>query len=161
VTQPQDPLRADLDEAWRQYQLLAAKVEPGQGEGGRRVQPSSRPPLQVDPVSHMDELRRYLAWWIGQARWSLQPTIRIDITNRTGARCPYCYGTLIAWLYGDNPEPPEVVCLNRLANTHARAAPEGGNPWRWEKQDWARLGVLTGMRDDERFTTLRGETATA
>lgn len=156
-----DSFRADLDEVWRLHELLSAKVEPAQGEGGRRPQPSSRPPLQVDPVSHIDELRRYLHWWIGQARWSIQPTRRIDITTRTGATCPYCAGPLVAWLYGDNPEPPEVVCLNRQADTHARAAPEGGNPWRWERHEWARLGVLTGVRDDARFTTLRQQANTS
>ena len=160
MTRVPDPLRDDLDEVWRLHQLLAGKVEPVQGEGGRRPRPASRPPLQVDPVSIMDELGRYIRWWIGHARWNLQPTKRIDITTRTGAVCPYCAGPLVAWLYGDNPEPPEVVCLNREADIHARAAPEGGMPWRWEKAEWARLGVLTGVRADARFTTLRDQTAT-
>ena len=162
MPQVPDSLRVDLDEVWRLHELLAAKVEPSQGEGGhRRPQPSSRPPLQVLPVSHMNEGERFLRWWIAEGRFALQPTIRISITTRTGATCPYCAGELIAWLYGDNPEPPEVVCLNRQADTHARAAPEGGNPWRWEKHEWPRLGVLTGVRDDARFTTLRGQANTA
>jgi hypothetical protein len=156
-----DPLRADLDEVWRLHELLAAKVEPAQGEGGRRPQPASRPPLQIDPVSLMEELRRYLGWWLGQARWSLQPVKRIDITVRTGVTCPYCgVGKLVGWLRDDDPEEPgrfqpdEVVCLNREADQHARAAPEGGAPWRWTKDEWARLGVLTGVREDRRFTTI-------
>ena len=146
---------ADLDELGRLYQLLAAKVPPAQGDSGRRPQPGSRPPLQVEPVSLMDEMERAASYQIAQARWNLQPVKRIDITTRTGARCPYCAGDLVAWLYGEDPEPPEVVCLQRDADIHARAAPEGGMPWRWEKRDWPRLGVLTGVRDDARFTTIQ------
>jgi hypothetical protein len=154
TNQAPDPLQQDLDEVWRLHQLLAAKVEPSQGEGGRRTPPASRPPLQVDPVSLMEELRRYLGWWIAQARWNLQPVKRIDITARTGVTCPYCaVGKLVGWLRGDDPEhpgrvqPDEVICLNRTADQHATE----GAPWRWTKDEWARLGVLTGVREDRRF----------
>jgi len=108
----------------------------------------------------MDEARRWASWWNHQARFTLQPTTRIEITDRTkspqrpdGARCPWCGGELIAWLYGDNPEPPEVLC--KTPDQHTQ-----GEPARWERQEWARLGVLTGVRDDARFTTLRGQAAT-
>ena len=138
-----NPLLTDLDELGRLYQLLAAKVEPGQGEGGRRPQPASRPPLQIPPVSLMDEIQRTISYLIGQARFTLLPVIRINITDRTGANCPYCAGELVAWLYGDNPEPPEVLCLG---TDHPAEEPK-----RWEKSQWARLGVLTGVREDRRF----------
>jgi hypothetical protein len=143
VTDTPDHLRDDLDEVWRLHELLAAKVPPAQGEGGRRPQPSSRPPLQVDPVSLMDELRRYVGWWIHAARWNLKPARRINITDRTGARCPWCQGELIAWLYGDDPDPPEVLCI---APEHPATEQK-----RWEKHEWPRLGVLTGVREDARY----------
>ena len=159
---PPDPFLDDLDELGRLYQLLSAKIEPGQSEGsGRRPQPGSRPPLQIPPVSLMDEAQRMVRYLIGQARFTLLPAIRIDITGRTGARCPYCQGDLIAWLYGDNPEPPEVLCRNPQADIHAKAAPEGGAPWRWEGEDEIRrFGVVAGLREDHRFTTLSSDTAT-
>ena len=147
MTNP-DPFLDDLDEMGRFYQLLAASVDPTQGEGGRRPQPGSRPPLQVDPVSLMDEGRRFVRWWIHAARWNLKPARKINITDRTGARCPYCHelgykGELVAWIYGDDPEPPEVLCLD---DQHPAAQPK-----RWEKHEWPRLGVLTGVREDARY----------
>lgn len=160
-----DPFLADLDELGRLYQLLAGKVEPGQGEGGRRPQPGSRPPLQIPPVSLMHEIRSTVSYYIAQARWTLQPVRRVNITDRTktpdlpdGARCPWCGGELVAWFRDDSTEPAEVVCLDPQAHT----PDEFGHspPARWGKADWPRLGVLTGVREDRRFTTLRQQADT-
>ena len=147
-----DPFLADLEELGRLYQLLAGKVEPSQGEGGRRPQPGSRPPLQIPPVSLMHEIRSTIGYYIAQARWTLQPLRRINITNSTkdpdtlpdGARCPWCGGELVAWFRDDSTEPAEVVCL-----TPQHHQPE--EPSRWGKADWPRLGVLTGVREDARY----------
>jgi hypothetical protein len=99
----------------------------------------------------MDEAERFLRYWNAQARFSLQPAIRVDITDRTkspdhpdGARCPWCGGELQAWFYGDQPEPPEVLC-----KTPDQHGPD--EPWRWEKDQWGRLGVSTGFREDHRY----------
>jgi hypothetical protein len=150
VTQA-DSFQDDLDELWRNDQLLAGKVEPAQGHGGRRPQPASRPPLQVGPVSVRDETRREVRHLIAMQRWELQPATRVNITTSTktpelpnGARCPWCQGELVAWFYGDQPEPPEVVCST--PNQHTE-----GEPWRWEKDQWGRLGVSTGVRVDARY----------
>ena len=146
-----DPLRGDLDEVWRNDQLLAGAIEPNQSHGGRRPQPASRPPLQIGPVSTRDETRRVVKHLLTLQRWELQPATRINITDRTktpdlpaGACCPWCGGELVAYLYGDQPEPPEVVCTS--PNNHDQA-----EPWRWEPHEWPRLGVSTGVREDARY----------
>ena len=143
-----DPLAADLDAAHRLYALLAAKVPPGQGEGGRRPPPASRPPLSIDPLSLMAELEQFVGAWIGQARYALDPWQRIDLTARTGATCPYCGSRLVCWLRPQNEGASQIVCdpghLDSLGPSH------------WAKADWPRLGVMTGVHVDARFTTITG-----
>lgn len=144
-----------LDRILRKYQLVAGKVEPGQGEGGRRPQPASRPPLQLDPVSEMHSFERSLDYHEAQFNRILHPIKRIDITDRTGITCPHCTtGKLVGWIRDDDPQdldrnlkPDEVVCLNWEADQHTT----DGWPFRWTKDEWARLGVQTGARDDRRF----------
>jgi len=131
-----DPLQRDLDEAWRQYQLLAAKVPPGQGEGGRRPPPASRPPLSIDPLSLMAELEQFVGAWIGQARYALDPWQRIDLTARTGATCPYCEGRLICWLRPQNEGASYILCDPGHIDTLG--------PGQWPKADWAWLGRMIG-----------------
>jgi hypothetical protein len=138
-------LEHDLGEAWRLYQLLAARVPPGRAQAGRRVPPASRPPLQVDPLSLMAELEADLAAWIGRARWLLDPWQRIDLTARTGVRCPICGADLIAWIYPDNPAASEIRCTN--------PDPEHDGTRRWPESEWKRLGVLAGVHEDGRFRT--------
>jgi hypothetical protein len=138
-----DPLARDQDEAYRLYQLLAAKVPPGQGESGRRPAPASRPPLSIDPVSLMAELEDYIEGWIYKARYVLDPWQRIDLTARTGATCPYCGSRLICWLRPQNEGASQIVCdpghLDTLGPSH------------WAKADWPRLGVMTGVHIDARY----------
>ena len=140
-----DPLARDQDEAYRLYQLLAAKVPPGQHTGSRRPAPASRPPLSIDPVSLMAELETYLGWWTHQARYTLDPPAKINLTERTGARCPYCNADLVAWLR--DADTGEIVCTGL---DH----PED-EPRRWAKADWARLGVLAGVHVDAPSGTAR------
>jgi hypothetical protein len=61
----------DMEAAIDLYAKLAAEVLPKRGEGGRRAPPSSRPPLQIDPVSLMTELEQALARWNARAQWLL------------------------------------------------------------------------------------------
>jgi hypothetical protein len=135
-----DPLQRDLDEAWAKYQLLAAKVPPGQGEGGRRPPPASRPPLSIDPVSLMAELEQFIGAWIGQARYALDPWQRIDLTARTKAVCPYCTGTLICWLRPQNEGASYITCVTGHVDSLG--------PTHWVRADWPRLGVMTGIHID-------------
>lgn len=134
---------ADADEAVRLYQLLATQISPGQGEGGRRPQPTSRPPLQIDPVSLMGEFEQYFPSFIGRARWLLDPWKRIDITGRTGARCPYCQSSLVGWLRPKADQPGYITCdpghLETLGPNH------------WVEADWPRLGVMAGVHIDARY----------
>ena len=139
-----DPLKTDLDEAHRLYELIAAKVAPQQTGAGLRTPAASRPPLNVDMVSHMHELQRHLAWWIAGARWLLDPVGKVDLTAREGVRCPYCQGNLVAYLRTADPDAAEIVCTNL-------EHPDMDGPRRWAYADWPRLGVLTGARDDARY----------
>lgn len=140
-----DPFHRDLDELGRQYTLLAAKVPPGQGEGGRRPPPASRPPLQIDPVSLMAEVEQAVSYYLNQIRWLLQPIRRIDITKRTGAICPWCQGGLVAWLHEERAEPGEVVCLTPIRH-------QPTEPYRWTGEaEWRRLGVVAGVYVDARY----------
>ena len=132
-----DPLRRDLDQAERLYALLAAKVPPGQGDGGRRPPPASRPPLSIDPVSLMAELETFIGAWIGQARYALDPWQRIDLTARTQAVCPYCGGRLICWLRPQNEGASYINCDPGHIDTLG--------PSQWPKADWAWLGRMIGM----------------
>jgi hypothetical protein len=141
---PHDPIRADLDLAWSLYVQLAARVPPDHQATGRRTLPGSRPPIDVQVVSHMADLERTIAWWINQARWLLDPWKKIDLTAREGIRCPYCQGALVAWIQSSNDEAGEVVCTNL-----DHPVTEGPN--RWKKRDWPRLGVLADTHVDARF----------
>lgn len=138
-----DPLHRDLDQAERLYQLLAAKVPPGQGDGGRRPPPASRPPLSIDPVSLMAELEAFVGAWIGQARYALDPWQRIDLTARTGAVCPYCGARLICWLRPQNEGASTIICDPGHIDTLG--------PGQWAAADWPRLGVMTGVHIDARY----------
>lgn len=144
----QDPLRADLDEFYSNYVQLAARVLPAQGQGGRRPQPSSRAPLQVQMVSLMDEGRRLLAWFNGQAKFLLNPYQRIELTKREGVRCPHCGADLVAHLWPEHPDRSEIVC------TGLDHRWEDG-PSRWPPSEWKRLGVLVGTHEDGRFSVER------
>jgi hypothetical protein len=139
VTQP-DPLRADLEQAWSLYTQLAARVAPGRGQAGRRIPPASRPPLDVAMVSHMAVLEQTLSWWIGSARYLLNPVSRIELTARTGVRCPSCGADLVAWLRPEDPAKSEIVCTN----------PDPGHDGtrRWPESEWKRLGVLAGVHEE-------------
>jgi len=132
--------QADTNEAIRLYQLLAAQIHPSQGEGSRRPSPASRPPLQIDPVSLMAEYEQYQAGFIGRARWLLDPWRRIDVTDRTGARCPYCTGKLTCWMRPHNDQPAYITCdpghIDTLGPNH------------WIEADWPRLGVMAGVHID-------------
>ena len=140
-----DPLQRNLDAFHSLYLLLAARVPPAQAAGGRRPAPASRPPLQVDMVSHMAAGEAYLDWWIKYARWLLDPMAKIDLTTRTGARCPYDGGDLVAYLRPSaDPDDGEIVCCNLDHD-------EMVGPRRWRKADWPRLGVLAGVHVDARF----------
>jgi hypothetical protein len=159
VTQP-DPMEELLNRLLRKYRLVAGKVEPGQGEGaGRRPQPASRPPLQLDPVSEMHSFERSLDYHEVQFDRILHRTKRIDITDRTGYTCPHCEtGKLVGWVRDDDPEdldrtikPDEVVCLNWQAEAHLQPPHGEGWPYRWGRDEWARLGVRVGARDDQRY----------
>lgn len=151
-----DPIRADLDQAYSNYTQLAARVEPAQGVGGRRPQPGSRPPLQIQMVSAMNELERFLGWFNDQARWLLNPVQRIELTKREGIRCPAwlnslsreCGGELLAWLWPEQPSRSEIVCTN-VNHDEAEA------PRRWPPSEWKRLGVRVGSHEDGRFTVGR------
>lgn len=143
-----DPLRQELEAAWANYQLLAARVPPGQGQGGRRPQPASRPPLQVQIVSHMHEFERLLTWFNNQARYLLSPVEKVELTTRLAVRCPYCGGNLVAWVWKENPDRSEIVC-GGLDHQW-----EDG-PNRWPPSEWKRLGVLLGTHEDGRFTVQR------
>jgi hypothetical protein len=144
-----------LEEFLRKYRLVAGKIEPGQGEGGRRPQPASRPPLQIDPVSEMASAEQSLRYHITRFNQILHRVKRIDITDRTGYTCPHCeVGKLVGWVRDDDPQdldrtikPDEVVCLNWQADAHA----QDGWPYRWGRDEWARLGVQTGAREDARY----------
>lgn len=140
-----DPFERDLEELGRLYQLLAAKVMPSQGEGGRRPQPASRPPLNTDAVSLKHEVEQWASYYVNQVRRFVTPTRRIDITKRTGAICPWCQGGLVAWLHEERAEPGEVVCL-----TPIRHQPQ--EPYRWTGEaEWRRLGVVAGVYEDARY----------
>jgi hypothetical protein len=135
----------DLALAQSLYVQLGARVSPAQSAGGRRLAPASRPPIQVDMVSHMAAGEQYLDWWIKFARWLLDPMAKIDLTARTGARCPYDGGDLVAYLRPSaDPDDGEIVCTNL---DH----PDADGPRRWRKADWPRLGVLAGVHVDARF----------
>lgn len=142
--QAADPLTELLNQAWSLHQQLAARLPPEQAAGGRRPQPGSRPPLQVQMVSHMADLEQYINWWIAGARWRLNPTSRVDLTARTGVRCPTCGADLIAWLRPEDPAASEIVCTG-LDHEEDQA------PRRWPESEWKRLGVLAGVHDDGRF----------
>lgn len=155
MTNAPDPIEEKLDRLLRKYRLVAAKIEPAQGEGGRRLQPASRPPLQLDPVSEMHSFERSLDYHEIQFDRILHRTKRIAITDRTGYTCPYClHGKLVGWVRQDDPEdidrrfqPDEVICLNRDADEHEVE----GHPWRWIKDEWRRLGVLAQAIEDQRY----------
>jgi hypothetical protein len=133
----------DADLAVSLYTQLAARVAPGKGAAGRRIPPGSRPPLDMAMVSAMAELEQYLSWWIGQARYLLNPISKIDLTARTGVRCPHCGADLVAWLRPENPAKSEIVCTNMT--------PHHSPPGRWLEPEWKRLGVLAGVHEDGRF----------
>jgi hypothetical protein len=140
-----DPLQADLDLTFSLYTQLAARVPPESHPGaGRRTPPASRPPLQVDMVSHMADLERYTSWWIATARYLLQPVTKVELTKREGVVCPYCGADLVAWLRSADPDASEIVCtgLDHL---------EVDGPRRWQSSEWKRLGVLAGVHDDARY----------
>lgn len=146
MAHPRDPLQADLDLAWSLYVQLAARVPPEhRGAGGLRTPPGSRPPLQVDIVSHMADLERALSWWIATARYLLQPVTKVELTKREGVACPYCGADLVAWLRAADPDASEIVCtgLDHL---------DLDGPRRWPAREWKRLGVLAGVHDDARYT---------
>jgi len=142
LTHP-DPLRADLELAWSNYQQLAARVAPGKGQAGRRIPPGSRPPLDVAMVSHMAELPRLLAWFNATARYLLNPVTKVELTARTGVRCPHCGSDLVAWLRPEDPAKSEIVCTAMQPHYDA--------PNRWPESEWKRLGVLAGVQEDGRF----------
>lgn len=137
----------DLADAWSCYTQLAARVAPGKGQAGRRVPPASRPPLDVQMVSHMAQLEQYLAWWNTSARYLLHPVTKVELTARTGVRCPRCGASLIAWLRPEDPARSEIVCTN--------PDPDHDGTRRWPESEWKRLGVLAGVHDDGRFTIHR------
>jgi len=143
LTQAHDPLRADLDLAWSNYRQLAARVAPGKGAAGRRTPPASRPPLDVAMVSHMAELPRLLAWFNATARYLLNPVTKVELTARTGVRCPHCGADLVAWLRPEDPAKSEIVCTNPDVRHDGTR--------RWPEAEWKRLGVLAGVHDDGRF----------
>jgi hypothetical protein len=95
-------------------------------------------------VSAMAELEQYLAWWIGQARYLLNPVSKVDLTARTGVRCPHCQAALVAWLHPADPAASEIVC------TGLDHQWEDG-PKRWRESEWKRLGILAGVHEDGRF----------
>jgi DNA-directed RNA polymerase subunit RPC12/RpoP len=140
---PPDPIADLTAEAWSLYQQLAARLAPETAAGGRRSQPTSRPPLQVQIVSAMVELEQYLAAWNSRARFMLNPWQTINLTAREQVRCPYCGGDLIASLRPSDPDAAEVFC----------SGPDhpDDTPRRWAKQDWPRLGVLAGVHSDGRY----------
>jgi hypothetical protein len=139
-----DPIRRDLDTAASLYAQLAARVHPGNNRVSRRTAPASRPPVNLQMVSAMAELADYLAWWVASARWLLDPVGKIDLTTRTGARCPYDGGDLVAWIRASDPDAAEIVCTNLDHDDEA-------GPRRWRKDQWPRLGVLAGVHVDARF----------
>jgi hypothetical protein len=143
VADQPDPMGRDLDTTHSLYVQLGARVPPGQAAGGRRVPPASRPPLQVDVVSHMAALEQYLSWWISTARYLLNPVTKVELTAREGVRCPYCGADLNASLRPGDPEPSENDCPH--------FTPHNDPPGRWTPKDWPRLGVLAGVHDDARF----------
>jgi hypothetical protein len=136
-------LQADLDLAASLYTQLAARVLPGRQLQGRRVPPTSRPPLQVDMVSHMAALEQALAWWINQARWLLDPVSKVELTRTTGVRCPHCGADLVAWLRPAAQDQSEIVCTSQ--------DPDHEGQRRWQPAEWKRLGVLVGVHEDGRF----------
>lgn len=139
-----DPLARDLEVAHSLYVQLAARVAPSQQTGvGLRTPAASRPPLNVDMVSHMAALEQALGWWISTARWLLDPVGKVDLTAREGVRCPYCAGDLVAYLRVADPDAAEVVCTSLEHPAH--------EPRRWAKADWPRLGVLAGVHADARY----------
>ena len=91
-------------------------------------------------VSHMAALEQALGWWISTARWLLDPWTKIDLTARTGARCPHCQADLVCWLRPANEGASEVVCTGL---DHPEMEPK-----RWAKADWPRLGILAGVHVD-------------
>jgi DNA-directed RNA polymerase subunit RPC12/RpoP len=142
---PPDPLQTDLNTAHSLYTQLAARIAPTQQTGvGRRTPAASRPPLDTRIVSLMAELESALRWWIGQARWLLDPAGKIDLTAREAVRCPYCNGNLIAYLRPADPDTAEVVCTNLDHD------PMTG-PSRWAKADWPWLGIQAGVHTDGRY----------
>lgn len=156
-----------LDRILRKYRLVAGKIQPSQAEGGgRRPQPASRPPLQLDPVSEMRSFEQSLNYHEVQFDHILYPIKRIDITDRMGATCPYCTtGKLVGWIRNldldDHDDPrklqvDEVICLNPMADEHAK----DGYPFRWTSDEWRRLGVHVQAIDDRRFTTVHREADT-
>ena len=136
-------LQRDLELAQSLYVQLAARVPPGRQQQGRRIPPASRPPLQVDMVSHMAALEDMIGQWISGARWLLDPWQKIDLTAREDVRCPYCGADLVAWLRPADPDQSEIVCLN--------PTPHDDPPGRWRPPEWKRLGVLVGVHTDGRF----------
>jgi DNA-directed RNA polymerase subunit RPC12/RpoP len=143
LTQPPDPLRTDLEQAHSLYVQLAARVAPGKGQAGRRIPPGSRPPLDMAMVSAMADLEQYLAWWCSQARYLLYPVTKIELTARTGVRCPHCGADLIAWVRPEDPAKSEIVCTNPSVDHDGTR--------RWPEPEWKRLGVLAGVHEDGRF----------
>jgi hypothetical protein len=160
VADAPDPMEELLDEFLRLHRLVAGKIEPGQGEaGGRRPQPASRPPLQLDPVSEMASSEQSIRYHMNQYRRILHRVKRIDITTRTGYTCPHCTtGKLVGWVRDIDPEdhdrriqPDEVVCLNWQADEH-KPVPHGeGYPYRWTADEWRRLGFQARALDDQRY----------
>jgi hypothetical protein len=139
-----DPLARDLERAASLYAQLAARIAPSQQTGvGRRTPAASRPPINVDMASAMAELRTYLDRWTHYAAYLLNPVTRVEVTDRTGACCPYCGAKLVAWLRPEHPERAEIVCCN--------LTPHYDPPGRWLTDEWPRLGVLAGVHVDARF----------
>lgn len=135
-------LHDDLNLAASLYEQLAAKIPPERKAQGRRTPPASRPPLQVNPVSHMADLESFLGWWITTARWILNPVTKVELTRREGVRCPHCGADLIAWLHTDS-DRSEIVCTN--------PDPQHDGTRRWPPSEWPRLGVLAGVHIDGRY----------
>jgi uncharacterized Zn-finger protein len=138
-----EPIRGLLDVAGSLYVQLEARTDLHHGSGGRRIQPGSKAPVRVDVVSHLEELRRFLASWAGEARAKLDPVQWVDLTAREGVRCPWCDGRLMAVLQDQRPETSQIRCQGKDHSS------EDG-PKVWTPDQWRRLGLLAGTVVDLR-----------
>ena len=91
------------------------------------------------PVAHADSPNFHYA----TARYLLNPVTKVELTARTGVRCPHCGSDLVAWLRPEDPAKSEIVCTAMQPHYDA--------PNRWPESEWKRLGVLAGVHDDSRF----------